>query len=659
MIWFSAHCKTPVTRFIFAALVFVTCSVTAEEKTQSLESSPNHLRISAARSAHDLRIIEALVDKFKKKYTDIQVTITSGGVLAVIDQGRHGEADVVLTHHKPAELKFVADGYAAKRSQILFTEYALFGPPGDKLGLTKLKDISAVFKQLAEAEAEFYVPSPQSGTNMKIQELWTLVGINPTWLGYENTGASGYATLLQAAEFGTYAVAEMATYIVNREKLEGKIIPLFRDDLNLRNVYSLLVINPEKVAGVNLELAMQFHDFLVSEEGQDAIRTIGEQNFNATVLQPAAHLDPGLREEKAKRNLKMKSKELHLAVVASVSLFALLLISMVLFIRIRLVKRKHSESELRNEALTQAQEKILQTNKLLESEIEERKVTEQRLSEAVHKLNQSERELKLYHEHLESLVGSRTRELELALQELQAFSYSVSHDLRSPLRSINGFSHALLEDYKNVLDETGKENLNRIVKASVRMGHLIDDLLLLSRISSQEIVFKDINLGDIAQEVFDNLKEEIGNRNIVVEIDNEMPAKGDGNLVRIVLENLIGNALKYTSKNSQAKITVGKTYRNSNLCYFVKDDGVGFDMQFADKLFRPFQRLHTDEEFSGNGIGLSTVQRIVHRHGGVIWTESKPEEGAIFYFTLKPFVYEHEYTGKRNKQSSVAPNPAR
>ena len=655
MISFERHCHISFNFFIFAMLVTVIFPATADEKASLSKPDPNHLRISAARSAHDLRIIEGLAEKFKEKNPDVSITINSGGVLAVIEQGRKGDADVVLTHHKPAELKFVAEGFAVKRSQILFTEYALFGPPGDVLGLTKLKDIASVFRKLADAEAEFYVPSPRSGTNMKIQELWTLVGIDPNWLGYENTGASGYATLLQAAEFGTYAVAEMATYLVNREKLEGKIIPLFRDDLSLRNVYSLLVVNPEKVAGVNIKLASKFHDFLVSEEGQDTIRTIGEKNFNAMVLQPAAHLDPGLREEKAKRRLEIKSKELHLAVISSASLFALLMVSLFLFMRMRSVQRKHSESELRNEALVQAQEKILQTNKLLQSEIEERKITEQRLSDAVHKLNQSERELKLYHDHLESLVSSRTRDLELAIQELQAFSYSVSHDLRSPLRSINGFSHALLEDYKNVLDETGKQNLDRVIKASVRMGHLIDDLLLLSRISSQEIVYKDINLGEIAQEVFDNLKDDIGDRNIIVEIDNEMYSKGDGNLVRIILENLIGNALKYTSKNQQARITIGKVYRNSNLCFFVKDNGVGFDMKYADKLFGPFQRLHTEEEFKGNGIGLSTVQRIVHRHGGVIWTESTLGEGAIFYFTLAPFT--HEHSGNKIEQTSVVPNP--
>lgn len=651
---FSRRCQVAFSLFSFVVLSNVIDPALAEENVSPLTTDSKHLRISAARSAHDLRIIEGLAEKFKEIYPEVTITINSGGVLAVIEQGRKGEADVVLTHHKPAELKFVAEGYASRRTQILFTEYAVFGPPGDALGLTKLKDIASVFRRLAEAEAEFYVPSPRSGTNMKIQELWTLVGIDPTWLGYENTGASGYATLLQAAEFGTYAVAEMATYLVNREKLEGKIIPLFRDDLNLRNVYSLLVVNPEKVAGVNIELGMKFHDFLVSEDGQDIIRSIGETNFNAMVLEPAAHLDPGLREEKVKQHLELRSKELQLAVTSSVALFALLMISLFLYVRMRSVQRKHSESEMRNEALVQAQEQILETNKLLQSEIEERKITERSLSEAVDKLNKSERELKLYHDHLESLVSSRTRELELAVQELQAFSYSVSHDLRSPLRSINGFSHALLEDYKNLLDENGKQNLNRVIKASVRMGCLIDDLLLLSRISSQEIVYKDINLGDIAQEIIDNQKEVISNRNIIVEIDNEMYAKGDGNLVRIVMENLIGNALKYTSKNSQAKITIGKVYRNSNPCFFVKDNGVGFDMKYADKLFGPFQRLHTEEEFKGNGIGLSTVQRIVHRHGGVVWTESKSGEGAIFYFSLTPYV--HEHVSKQGKLSTVAPD---
>lgn len=636
---FCRRCSIAILSMLLGSAAF---PVMAANEAPSAKPGPNHLRISAARSAHDLQIIEELASSFQQKNPDVTISIKSGGVLAVLQQGKEGLADVILTHHKPAELKFVADGFALKRTQLMFTEYALFGPPGDELGLTKLKDIASVFKKLAEAEAEFYVPSPRSGTNMKIEELWSSVGINPTWLGYENTGASGYATLLQAAEFGTYAVAEMATYLDNREKLEGKIIPLFRDDLNLRNIYSLIVVNPEKINAINTKLAIKFHDYLVSEEGQDIIRSIGEKNFNAMVLQPAAHLDDNLRAERAKQRLEVTSKELKLAVISSIALFALLIISVVLFYRMRIVQRKHSESQLRNQSLIDAQEKILQTNKLLQSEIEERKITERRLSEAINKLNQSERELKLYHDHLESLVHSRTKDLEIAVKELQAFSYSVSHDLRSPLRSINGFSHALLDDYKEKLDDTGKEYLNRVIRASIRMGHLIDDLLLLSRISSQELSFSEINLSDIAHDIFDTLRDEMADRNIIVEVEDEMVAAGDGNLVRIILENLIGNALKYTIKNEKAKISLGKVNRGSNICFYVKDNGVGFDMKYSEKMFGPFQRLHAEEEFKGNGIGLSTVQRIVHRHGGVIWTEAKPDEGATFYFTLKPYVHDYQ-----------------
>lgn len=645
------HCNNILFFFIPVFLVGIIPFSALAEKTSP--SDPTHLRISTARSAHDLQIIEELVNHFQKKYPKVNVTIKWGGVLSVLNEGREGLADVVLTHHKPAELKFVAEGYALKRTQLMFTEYALFGPPGDTLGLTKYKDIVSVFKRLAEEEADFYVSSPRSGTYMKIEELWSLVGMNPNWLGYENTGASGYATLLQAAEFGSYTVAEMATYLVNRDKLEGKIIPLFRDDLNLRNVYSLLVVNPEKVTGVNTKLALKFHDYLVSQEGQDAIRSIGEKNFNATVLQPAAHLDDHLKAERAKQNLEIKSEELKWAVISSIALFVLLLTTVVLFFRVRNVQKKHSESQLRNQVLEDAQQKILQTNLLLQSEIEDRKTTERRLSEAIDKLNKSEKELKLYHDHLESLVNSRTKDLEIAVKELQAFSYSVSHDLRSPLRSINGFSHALLEDCKDTIDDQGKEYLQRVIKASIRMGHLIDDLLLLSRISSQEIKFVDINLSEIAHDIFDNLKDDIGDRNIVIEVGDNLKAKGDGNLARIVLENLIGNAFKYTSKNKRAKISIGKIFRNNNECFYVRDNGVGFDMKYSEKLFVPFQRLHSDDEFKGNGIGLSTVQRIVHRHGGVIWTESRPGQGATFYFTLKPYV--HEYQKKFSEPAKSTP----
>ncbi|MGD8639117.1 MAG: substrate-binding domain-containing protein, partial [Gammaproteobacteria bacterium] len=170
-------------------------------------AKPDHLRIASARSAKDLRLIDALARQFQKRHPDITISVSSGGVLQVLEDGRNGMADVLLSHHELAESRFIQDGYALRRTRVMYTEYALFGPPGDPLGLSKENDIVNVFRKLAKAQVDFHVPSPQSGTNMKIEEIWTMAGIDPDWIGYENTGASGFATLLQAAEFEVYAVA--------------------------------------------------------------------------------------------------------------------------------------------------------------------------------------------------------------------------------------------------------------------------------------------------------------------------------------------------------------------------------------------------------------------------------------------------------------------
>ncbi|MCI0506290.1 MAG: ATP-binding protein [Gammaproteobacteria bacterium] len=608
----------------------------ADESGSQPQLGPNHLRIASARSAKDLKIVDALAEQFRFKFPQFTVSIQSGGVLNVLDDGRNSLADVILTHHKPGETHFVKEGYALRHTQIMYTEYALFGPPGDPLQLSAEKDIVSVFKRLAQNEAEFLAPSPRSGTYMKIQEIWTMAGIDPDWIGYENTGGSGYATLLQAAEFGVYTVAEMATYLSNKEKIQGEIIPLFRDDLDLRNVYSLLVVNPLKVPGVNADLGLAFHDYLVSEEGQNFIRQFGEETFYAEILTPAAHLDPGLKERTAQQILEEQTKELNLAIVSSISLFVLLVISVFLFLRMRVIERKHIESEARNAALELARDEIMLSNQLLQQEIEERKITETQLSKVIELLNTSEEELRKYHDHLETLVQSRTRELESAVKELEAFSYSVSHDLRSPLRSINGFSRVIMDDYYDVLDEEGKEFLKRIVNASLRMDLLIDGLLQLSRISRQEPQYKTVNMSSLARDVLENLCAGDRSRHVIVEIEDDINVECDENLLRIVLHNFISNALKYTAKIEQPHVSIGKSRCGKGVCYFVKDNGVGFDMKYSDKLFKPFQRLHSDEAYKGNGIGLSTVQRIIQRHGGIVWAESTPGQGAIFYFTLSP-----------------------
>jgi len=225
-------------------------------------------------------------------------------------------------------------------------------------------------------------------------------------------------------------------------------------------------------------------------------------------------------------------------------------------------------------------------------------------------------------------------ELRRKNDELEAFSYSVSHDLRAPLRAISSFTKIILEDCSDALDEAGRGHLERVRKAAERMAELIDDLLELSRIGRAGLARQPIDLGAIARQIVDDLRGRDPERAVDVEICAEIHTEGDRKLVRILLENLLGNAWKFTSRVARARIEVGARVDTEPATYFVRDNGVGFDMSHASKLFRPFQRLHDEREFTGTGIGLATVQRIIERHSGRIWAESEPGQGATFSFTL-------------------------
>lgn len=247
---------------------------------------------------------------------------------------------------------------------------------------------------------------------------------------------------------------------------------------------------------------------------------------------------------------------------------------------------------------------------------------------------QAEQEIRKLNVELEQRVRERTAQLETTNKELEAFSYSVSHDLRAPLRGIDGWSQALFEDYHEKLDEQGKQYIDRVRSETQRMGHLIDDMLQLSRLTRAEINREEVDLSALAQVIVERLKQEEPHRRVEVNIHAGMIADCDSNLLEAVLSNLLENAFKFTSKREDARIEFGQTELEGQRVFFVRDNGAGFDMAYAQKLFGAFQRMHKASEFPGTGVGLATVQRIIHRHGGRVWSEAEPGRGAVFYFTL-------------------------
>jgi PAS domain S-box-containing protein len=246
----------------------------------------------------------------------------------------------------------------------------------------------------------------------------------------------------------------------------------------------------------------------------------------------------------------------------------------------------------------------------------------------------AEQALAMLNIELEQRVAARTRQLEAANRELQAFSYSVSHDLRTPLRAIHGFAHAIEEEGGDGLNGELRDYLSRIQAAAARMGELIDDLLELGRIGQAEVMAQSVNLSRLAREILDGLAAAEPGRPLDIEVEEGVCVNGDPRLLRILLDNLLGNAWKYSAGRNPARIVFGHARRDGRVMLMVSDNGAGFDMAYADKLFRPFQRLHAANRYPGTGIGLATVKRIIELHGGRIEAEGALDKGAAFYFEI-------------------------
>lgn len=285
-------------------------------------------------------------------------------------------------------------------------------------------------------------------------------------------------------------------------------------------------------------------------------------------------------------------------------------------------------------AYTEAQIRMLETLATQVAITVEKSRLFTQLQQELAERKRAEAEVRALNADLEARVQLRTAQLEAANQELESFSYSVSHDLRTPLRGIDGFSYMLEQEYGGQLDEAGQRFIRRIRESTIRMNQLINDLLTFSRLGRQELHKRKINPLMLIQEVLRDLPDSKKRKIQWTISENFPPCEADSGLLRQVFANLLDNALKYSQPREETRIEINWFQQGGDVVYYIRDNGVGFDMAFADKLFGVFQRLHRADEFEGTGVGLATVQRIIHRHGGRIWAEAEVDKGATFYFTV-------------------------
>jgi len=305
------------------------------------------LRVSAANTAVETGVINALADAFQQANPGVQININSMGALAAVEHARDGKADIVITHHPQAEELFESEGFSVARTLVMYNEFALFGPASDPLRITKERDLIKVLKTLARNQVPFMAPSARSGTSLRLNHLWTMASVEPDWVDYQITESSAKSTLEGAALFGNYTFADMGTYLSTRATLRGDLAPLYRDNVLLRNYYRALVVNAKRVPGVDQSLAMAFHDFLISESGQGLIRQYGEKHFGVQTFVPAAHLDEGLLTRRAREALAERQNHFLTVVVLAVVLAICFVVAMGFLRRSRSLEKLRRASEQR------------------------------------------------------------------------------------------------------------------------------------------------------------------------------------------------------------------------------------------------------------------------------------------------------------------------
>jgi diguanylate cyclase (GGDEF)-like protein/PAS domain S-box-containing protein len=308
---------------------------------------PTELRVVVAYSVANSGLVTVLANDFRASHPETNVRIIPTGALDAVTLARRGEADLVITHHRPSEDLLVEEGYGLRRTELLYDEFAIFGPAKDPLQLAKEADLIPALKRLARNKVRFFTPAVESGAHKKLNELWELAGVKPDWVGYENTGASSASTLKQAALFGAYTLTDMATYLANRHNLQGNIAVLYQNHPSLRNTYSAIVVSQQRVPGAHQAAAEEFLDYLVSGRGQGLMQRYGDIKYGEKLYTPVAHLDPNVVVARVGDKLKKKTLFLNLMLVLVAILVALILMVLHLVSRFRRAERARRETEER------------------------------------------------------------------------------------------------------------------------------------------------------------------------------------------------------------------------------------------------------------------------------------------------------------------------
>lgn len=309
--------------------------------------APAELRVAVAYSVANSGLMAVLANDFRAIHPEFNVQIIATGALDTVSLARRGEADIIITHHRPSEDLLMEEGYGLRRTEILYDEFVLFGPPQDPLLLAAEPDLIPALRKLARVKARFFTPVVKSGAHKKLNELWEMAGVKPDWVGYENTGASSASTLKQAALFGAYTITDMATYLANRKELRGKIAPLYQNHPSLHNTYSAIVINQQRVPQVNQAGAEQFLDYLISGRGQGLMQRYGDIKYGEKLYTPVAHLDPNIVVARVGDKLKKKTLFLNLLLALVAVLVALILMVLHLVSRFRRAEHARRETEER------------------------------------------------------------------------------------------------------------------------------------------------------------------------------------------------------------------------------------------------------------------------------------------------------------------------